>query len=196
LSSIIFARPGWGLLLKGVIPKEFYHFVELLNALARERCSVDFATEFAIGIEEDGILGLGENFEIGFDKLSVSHSVYLSFFCNHIISRSVPFVNTFSKKISAARAKIEGIAPSTFLEVAENIGIILHQLLQDLNAEFLKLSEGFCVPNFGREGRGAAICIPSAVDLFPQIPILIFHIYYLTFCDYYITDFLFCQVLF
>ena len=33
---------------------------------------------FAIGIEENGILGFGENFEVGFDELSVCHSVYLS----------------------------------------------------------------------------------------------------------------------
>ena len=96
LSSIIF-RPalGWGLLLESFVPKLFYEFVELFDAFAIECDPIDFATEFAISIEENGILGFGENFEIGFDELSVCHSVYLSFFVSvlyHEVTRlSIPF---------------------------------------------------------------------------------------------------------
>jgi hypothetical protein len=55
-----------------------------------ETRSIDFATEFAIGIKEDGVLGFCENFEVGFDKLSVRHSAYLSFVVStlyHILFR-------------------------------------------------------------------------------------------------------------
>ena len=86
---------GWGLLLESFIPKLFYEFVELFDAFAIECDPIDFATEFAISIEENGILGLGENFEIGFDELSVCHSVYLSFFVSvlyhEVIRLSIPF---------------------------------------------------------------------------------------------------------
>jgi hypothetical protein len=44
-----------------------------------ETRSVDLATEFAIGIKENGVVGFCENFEVGLDKLSMCHSDYLSF---------------------------------------------------------------------------------------------------------------------
>jgi hypothetical protein len=69
-----------GSLLKGVIPKEFYHFVELLDALTSERLTVDLTAPLAVGIEEDRIGGLRKDFEIGFDEFSVSHNLNLPFF--------------------------------------------------------------------------------------------------------------------
>jgi hypothetical protein len=73
------SRIFWGLLLESFIPEELYEFVELFHGRAVELLSINLATEFAIGIEEDGVLGLCENLEISLDESDVFLHLYYLF---------------------------------------------------------------------------------------------------------------------